>query len=77
MFVVALEELHSMNIAHMDIYTRNILLDNDGHIVLIDYGISYINDQEEIFQNAYSKYRYKGFKFVDALNIDFALIGNF
>ena len=43
----------------------------------MDYGISYITGREEIFQTADSKYRHKGFKFVDALNMDVALIGNF
>lgn len=38
--VLALEHLHKLGIIHRDIKGKNILLDQDGHIVLIDFGLS-------------------------------------
>ena len=32
--------LHSLNIAHRDIKTSNIMIDNDGNPVIIDFGFS-------------------------------------
>lgn len=38
--IIALTELHSRGIIHRDIKAPNILIDQDGHIVLADFGLS-------------------------------------
>ena len=43
--ILALEYLHSKGIAFMDLHFGNMLLDNDGYIRLIDFGVSIDKDQ--------------------------------
>ena len=38
--IVAVEELHSLNIIHRDIKPENFLISDDGHLVLADFGMS-------------------------------------
>jgi protein-serine/threonine kinase len=40
--VVAIEYLHSMDIVYRDLKTENIMLDAEGHVKLIDFGLSKI-----------------------------------
>jgi protein kinase X len=40
--VSALSYLHSLNIVHRDLTPTNILLDKEGHLVIIDFGFSKI-----------------------------------
>lgn len=32
--------MHKANISHRDLHCGNVLIDNEGHLVVIDYGIS-------------------------------------
>ena len=74
--VLAVEELHSNNIAHLDIASRNMLLDKNGHIVLMDYGRSYMKENECLYVNAPTRCYWCGFTYWDALNMDFAMVGD-
>ena len=38
--VLAIEQLHDMNILYRDLKPENILIDREGHIKLIDFGFS-------------------------------------
>ena len=35
----ALAELHRLRICHGDVYAHNVLVDDDGDAVLLDYGV--------------------------------------
>ena len=74
--IVAVQELHAKDVAHLNVVPKNILLDNEGHIVLMDFGYLFHKGAERIYKNAPRWYHYRNFKYFDALNVDFAAIGN-
>lgn len=41
--ILAIEHLHSQNIVFRDLKPQNILIDDDGHIKLIDFGLAKYN----------------------------------
>ena len=52
--VLALEHLHKNGIIYRDIKLENIFLDEDGHIVLTDFGLSREFASHETEKRAYS-----------------------
>lgn len=38
--IVSAERMHKANVLHLDLHSGNILIDNEGHLVVIDYGLS-------------------------------------
>lgn len=38
--IVAVEELHNLNILHGDLNAKNIVIDDKGHLMLTDFGFS-------------------------------------
>ncbi|XP_022214559.2 chromosomal serine/threonine-protein kinase JIL-1-like [Drosophila obscura] len=48
--VVALEELHKLNILYRDIKLENVMLDGSGHVVLADLGMAKFLNEENSFR---------------------------
>lgn len=48
--VIALEVLHTMRVAYRDLKPENIMLDADGHVKILDFGLSkqLISDQNDL-----------------------------
>lgn len=36
--IVSVESMHKKNVLHLDLHSGNVLVDSDGHLVVIDYG---------------------------------------
>ena len=43
--IIAIESVHSLGYAHMDIQTENILIGENGHLVLADFGSTVVIDK--------------------------------
>ncbi len=49
--LLAIEHIHAHNIVHRDLKPENVFIDTDGHIVVGDFGISWLFDDSA--PNAY------------------------
>lgn len=49
--IVALEYLHAHHVVYGDLKPENILLDIEGHVLLADFGLSWIQNETQNFQS--------------------------
>jgi len=45
----ALSSLHVQNILYLDLKPENVLMDDKGHVILTDFGFSFINSLFQLF----------------------------
>lgn len=51
--ILAIEYLHDKNIIYRDLKPENIIIDDDGFIKLIDFGLSKEGDSEEFIAKSF------------------------
>ena len=49
--LLALEEIHQKDIIHLDLKPENVMITNDGHLKLTDFGLAYSPNNDEIMKS--------------------------